>query len=177
MVVASSSNRNKVLQYCLAIICVLLMNVGYSSAEIFSWTDDSGATHFTDSMETIPKKYRKQAEVRGSEMERSWEYLATENGADFFYDPSSVTYMNRNRYQVITKESYARNDQEEYETQIIMDCARLMYKPVNSVRVDQKSRHPVNLRDTRDDGAYMDGFRRFSHPYLILSKMICEKTR
>jgi hypothetical protein len=171
------SKTNRYLRFCLIIICLLLIHIGHSSADIYSWTDDSGSTHFTDRPETIPKNYRKQAEVKASEIEHSWEYLASENGADFFYNPSSVTYVGRNRFQVMTKESYARDNLEEYETQIIMDCARLMYKPVNSVRVDQKSRHPANTRDAGDDSGYMEGYKRFSHPYLILSKIICEKTR
>jgi hypothetical protein len=77
-------------------------------AEVYSWTDESGSLHFTDDQTSIPPRYKDRARRRndGSE-ERAWEYLASDSGADYLYDTSHITYLNRNRYQVLTKESYA----------------------------------------------------------------------
>ena len=42
----------------LLILLVLPFTVNISDATIFSWKDENGITHFTDSPEKIPPKYR-----------------------------------------------------------------------------------------------------------------------
>ena len=155
--------------------CGLIAFVPAAWAEIYSWTDESGNMHFTDRSESIPKKYRDKIELNEDENSRTWEYLASEYGADYYYDTSNVSYTDRNRFRVIIKESYAGAGREEYETQVIMDCARLLYKPTQSVRIYRKQRSPVDLRYGGEDGSYgsRDGFQRLTHPYQVLSRMIC----
>lgn len=147
-----------------------------ATAEVYSWTDKSGNVHFTDQGESIPKEYQDKVQVSDEENSRSWEYLATDYGVNYYYDTANVTYLNRNRFSVMIKESYASSGQEEYETQIILDCARLLYKATQSVKVYKNQRRPADARnggDVTGSKAYRDGFQRFTHPYLVLSKMIC----
>lgn len=158
------------------LLAVLITPSPALHAEIYSWTDEGGNMHFTDRPETLPRKYLDTARVRDDESSRSWEYLASEYGVDYYYDSSNVTYTNRNRFNVLIKESYAGTGREEYETQIVLDCARLLYKPTQSVRVYKKQRTPVDVRHGREGsgpGGNQDGYQRFSHPYQVLSRMIC----
>jgi len=161
------------------IVLGLILLIGQvSGAEVYSWTDESGGMHFSDSAESVPKKYKDKAQVREDGNSRTWEYLASDYGADYYYDTANVSYMNRNRFRVVIKESYASSGREEYETQIILDCARQMYKPTQSMRIYKKQRSPVEARGTGDEnssGSYQDGYRRFSHPYQVLSRMVCKE--
>jgi hypothetical protein len=134
--------------------------------------------HFTDSPESIPKKYQGKSKVRDDGGSRTWEYLASDYGVDYYYDTANVAYLNRNRYRIMIKESYASSGREEYETQIILDCARQMYKPTQSMRIYKKQRSPVETRRSGDEnssGGYQDGYRRFTHPFLVLSRMVCKE--
>jgi len=153
----------------------LLACIPAGNAEIYSWTDESGNTHFTDTPESIPGKYQKKVEVSDDTARRDWEYLASEYGIDYYYDASSVNYTSRNRYEITIKESYAASGREEYETLIMFDCARLLYKPVQSVKIFGQQRSPVDPRNSGNAaaGAYMNGYQHFSYPYQILAKMIC----
>lgn len=45
-------------------VCLLLGASGYASAETFTWTDERGVIHFTDSPESIPAKFRNQVKTR-----------------------------------------------------------------------------------------------------------------
>lgn len=159
-------------------LCQILLVKSFCYAEIYSWTDESGSTHFTDSAESIPKKYQGKFQVRNDGNSRTWEYLASEYGADYYYDTANVSYMNRNRFRVMIKESYDSAGREEYETQIILDCARKMYKPTQSMRIYSKQRSHVETRGTGEEnnsGGYQDGYRRFSYPYQVLSRMVCKE--
>lgn len=149
--------------------------VPVTHADVYSWTDEAGNPHFTDSAESVPKKYRHKVEIDDDTATRNWEYLASEYGVNYYYDASNVVYNNRNRYQVLTKESYAASGQEEYETMIIFDCARLLYKPLHSVRVFKLQRTPVETRNSGDDSSagYRNGYQRLSYPYQVLSRIIC----
>lgn len=157
--------------------CWLLFSSRSGQAEVYSWADESGSMHFTDSPESIPKKFKNKTQIRKDDDDRSWEYLASDYGADYFYDRANVTYLNRNRYRIVIKESYAGAGREEYETQIILDCARQMYKPTQSLKIYKNRSTPVETRGGDDDGGYggyQDGFRRFTHPYVVLSRMVCK---
>ena len=173
----ASNNHSPIVAIAVSALLLgrIMLFVPAASAEIYSWTDDSGNMHFTDRSESIPKKYRDKIEVNDDENSRTWEYLASEYGADYYYDTSNVSYTDRNRFRVIIKESYAGAGREEYETQVIMDCARLLYKPTQSVRIYRKQRSSVDLRYGGEDGSYgsRDGFQRLTHPYQVLSRMIC----
>jgi hypothetical protein len=147
-----------------------------STAETYSWTDDAGIMHFTDTPSSIPKKYRGKAAVKQIEESGSWEYLATESGVDYYYDPSRVSYSSRNRYSVLIKESYARAGREEYETLSVVDCGRMLYKPVRTTRIYKEQRSPVEMSGRRgQEWEERDGFTRFTHPYLVLSRIICRE--
>lgn len=162
------------------LICGVMAFVPAARAEVYTWTDESGIMHFTDSAESIPQKYRDKTAVSDDENSRTWEYLASEYGADYYYDTSNVSYTNRNRFRVMIKESYAGSGREEYETQLIMDCARMLYKPTQSVRIDKKQRSPVDTRYGREENGpadYLEGYKRFTHPYQVLYRMICKETR
>lgn len=168
---------------CKAIIILsaLLLGGGIASvsavnAETYSWTDESGNLHFTDRSEIIPKKFKDKIKVSDDDFSRSWEYLASEYGVDYSYDTANVNYSDRNRFTVMVKESYAGVDREEYETMVILDCARLMVKPLQSVRIFKKQRntvYPGNGGDDNSSGGSRDGYQRLNHPYQVLSKMIC----
>lgn len=177
-----SSNLSVVIKITVLALLLsgLMVFVPAVDAEIYSWSDESGNLHFTDSAESIPKKYQTKTEVSADDNSRTWEYLASEYGVDYYYDTSNVFYTNRNRFRVMIKESYASSGREEYETQVIMDCARLLYKPTQSVRIYKKQRSPVDARyagEENDSGGYMDGYRRFTHPYQVLYRMICRESK
>jgi|SRR6185369_7119737 len=177
----ASNNRSAIA--ATAVVALLLgrvmLFVPAAWAEVYSWTDESGNIHFTDRSETIPKKYQDKIEVSDDENSRTWEYLASEYGVDYYYDTSNITYSNRNRFKVMIKESYAAAGREEYETQVIMDCARLLYKPTQSVRIYKKQRSPVDVRYGGEDSSSgsRDGYQRLTHPYQVLSRMICRESR
>lgn len=154
--------------------CWLAVHVPPTHAEIYSWSDESGNLHFTDTAETVPQKYRNKVTVDDDSVPRNWEYLASAHGVDYYYDDASVTYANRNRHRILVKESYAASGREEYETQIMLDCARQLYKPLQSVKLYKEQRSPVDLRGMTDD-AYMgrDGYLSLTYPFQILSRMIC----
>lgn len=145
-------------------------------SEIYSWTDDAGNPHFSDKAETIPEKYRKKAAVEDDAIPRNWEYLASEYGAEYYYDASNVVYTNRNRYLVKIKESYASSGREEYESQIMFDCARFLYKTIQAVRISNKQRTAVPAWGG-EAGGYRDGFQQFTYPYQVLSRIICKDSR
>lgn len=160
----------------LMFLCQLLLFADLCRAETYSWTDEAGGMHFTDNPESIPKKYHGKSKVRDDGESRTWEYLASDYGVDYYYDTANVAYLNRNRYRIMIKESYASTGREEYETQIILDCARQMYKPTQSMRIYKKQRSPVETRSSGDEngsGGYQDGYRRFTHPFLVLSRIVC----
>ena len=151
------------------------------NAEVYSWTDESGNMHFTDNPMVVPGKFKEKVQVRedGSD-NRSWEYLASDSGADISYDTINVSYMSRNRYRVNIKESYAYAGREEYETQIILDCARQTYKPTQSTRIYKKQKSPVDVRgegDQDNQSGMRDGSRRLSYPYQILSRILCKDSQ
>lgn len=157
-------------------LCQIILCASVCHTEIYSWTDEAGSMHFTDSPESIPKKYQGKSKVRDDGDSRTWEYLASDYGVDYYYDTSNVAYLNRNRHRVMIKESYASTGREEYETQIILDCARQMYKPTQSMRIYKKQRSPVETRRSGEEngsGGYQDGYRRFTHPFHVLSRMVC----
>jgi hypothetical protein len=176
---AERASNNRSASSAVAAVALLIIGVmafvPAAWAEFYSWTDEAGNMHFTDRPETIPKKYQDRIEVQDDENSRTWEYLASEYGVDYYYDTSNVSYTNRNRFRVMIKESYAAAGREEYETQVIMGCARLMYKPTQSVRIYKKQRSPVDVRYGGEDGSYgsRDGYQRLTHPYQVLSRMIC----
>ncbi len=162
------------------LVAVILTTTPAAYAEIYSWTDESGNMHFTDRAETIPKALQDRIEVSDDDNSRSWEYLASEYGVDYSYDSANIIYTNRNRFKVMIKESYAASGREEYETQVILDCARLMYKPLQSVRIYKKQRSPVDARYAGDDNSAAgsrDGYQRLTHPYQVLSRMICRESK
>lgn len=170
------SNKYRRTLAVLICLCQVLLFAYVSYAEIYSWTDETGSMHFTDSPESIPKKYQGKSKIRDDDNSRTWEYLASDYGVDYYYDTANVSYLNRNRFRVMIKESYANTGREEYETQIILDCARQMYKPTQSMRIYKKQRSPVENRGSGDEngsGGYQDGYRRFTHPFLVLSRMVC----
>lgn len=43
-----------------ACIAMILFPALSCNAQTYSWTDDGGVTHFTDSLESVPAKYRKK---------------------------------------------------------------------------------------------------------------------
>lgn len=158
----------------------LMSSAPAANAETYSWTDESGNLHFTDRPETIPKKLKAKIEVSDDDFSRSWEYLASEYGADYSYDTANISYLNRNRFKVLIKESYSGAGREEYETMVILDCARLMFKPLQSVRIFKKQRNTVDARNGGDDNyaaGNRDGYQRLTHPYQVLSRMICRDLR
>ncbi len=162
------------------LVVVVMGFVTAARAETYSWTDEAGNRQFTDRAELVPQQYQGKAEVSDDEISRNWEYLASENGVHYYYDTASVIYINRNRYRVMTKESYAASGREEYETQVVMDCARLLFKPVQSVRIFNNQRSTVDSRYTDNDNGYSDnkdGFKRFTHPYQVLYRIICKDQR
>jgi uncharacterized protein DUF4124 len=171
-----SDNRLGAVPVSLLMLGIWFSLVSPSCAETYSWTDETGVMHFTDTPEAIPKQYRKKAKVSAEEQSGSWEYLATDSGADYYYDPSRVAYSDRSRYSVVVKESYARSGREEYETLAIIDCARQLYKPVQSTRILDKQRSPVSVgRSRQDSWEGGGGFKRFIHPYLVLSRIVCQE--
>jgi len=157
----------------------LLTCIPAVDAEVYSWTDESGNINFTDTPETIPKKYQKKVGVSDDTTSRNWEYLASEYGTNYYYDASNVTYTNRNRYKIMIKESYAASGREEYETLIMFDCARLLYKPLQSVKVFNQQRSPADSRNIGEDASagYRDGYQHLTYPYQILAKMICRDSQ
>lgn len=44
--------------------CLLLAGSASAGAETFTWTDERGVIHFTDSPESIPAKYRNRVDTR-----------------------------------------------------------------------------------------------------------------
>jgi Domain of unknown function (DUF4124) len=48
--------------------CVLFLMASRSSAEIYSWVDDSGVRNFSDNISTVPKKYLKSV-VRSGQVD------------------------------------------------------------------------------------------------------------
>lgn len=152
-----------------------------ADAAVYSWNDDAGGMHFTDDPMAVPRKYKDKTQVRedgGSN--RSWEYLASDSGADFSYDTLNVSYMNRNRYRVNIKESYAYAGREEYETQIILDCARQTYRPTQSIRIYRNQRSPVEMRGGGEQDTQwgsQDVSRRLSYPFQLLARILCRDSQ
>ncbi|MCB0221574.1 MAG: DUF4124 domain-containing protein [Chrysiogenetes bacterium] len=60
----------------------LLAHAPAAFAEIYKWTDSSGANHFTDDINKVPAEYRNQVlDVEDEMRERDRELLAAERGA------------------------------------------------------------------------------------------------
>jgi hypothetical protein len=156
------------------LVLALVLCTSAVYAETYSWTDEAGNMHFTDMAESVPKKYRHKVAIDDDSVSRNWEYLASEYGVNYFYDASNVVYANRNRYRIVIKESYAASGREDYETLIMFDCARLLYKPLQSIKVSHQERMPVEPRTFGEDsGGNRGGYQRFTYPYQILARMIC----
>jgi hypothetical protein len=54
-----------VMKRILFITFLVLIVSGFSFAEVYRWTDDKGAVHFTDDITQVPDKYRPKAEKMG----------------------------------------------------------------------------------------------------------------
>ncbi len=56
--------RNEAMRFLISFIIALAVFVPPSYGEMYKWTDEKGAVHFTDDLSTIPEKYREGAELR-----------------------------------------------------------------------------------------------------------------
>ena len=67
----SLGKRNEAMKFLISLIIALAVFVPSSYGEMYKWTDEKGAVHFTDDLSTIPEKYREGAETRKPPQETS----------------------------------------------------------------------------------------------------------